>query len=68
MEDRKIVVQKLEQSDVWVLRQDYGQYAYCCRCSKVLAPGDTIVKVKSPLRRLPALYHSRCFNSSRGKT
>lgn len=66
-EDRKITVQRLEQSDIWALRQDYGQNAFCLRCSKTLAPGDTIVKVRSKVYGRPRLYHAKCFNGSRGK-
>lgn len=72
-EDGKITVQRLEQSDIWQMRRDYGQHAYCYQCSKVLAPGDLIVKVRtipratmreSSRRALPRLYHAKCFNGS----
>jgi hypothetical protein len=66
-EDRKITIQRLEQTDLWALHQDYGQNVFCFRCRKPLAPGDTIVKVLNRVRVLRRLYHARCFNGAQGK-
>lgn len=61
-EERKITVQRLEQTDLWSLRDKYGQYAYCYDCRQPLGPGDVIVKVKVRSWQKARLYHSRCFN------
>jgi hypothetical protein len=64
MEDRRIVVQKMEQSDIWALRGEYGQNPYCYGCSRGIEAGQIIVKVHMRLSRLPRIYHDRCFNRS----
>jgi len=63
-EERKITVQRVEQSDLWSLRDKYGQHAYCYDCRQPLGVGDTIVKIRVRSWQKARLYHDRCFNRS----
>lgn len=66
MSENKVTIMRLEQTEIWQLRKDYGECPFCCGCHKPLAPGDLIVKVRSFANwRLPRLYHSACFGSAR---
>jgi hypothetical protein len=66
-EERKITVQRLEQTDLWTLRDKYGQHVYCYDCLAPLAPGDTIVRILVHTWQKPRLYHDRCFNRARAR-
>ena len=66
-EERKVTVQKLEQTDLWSLRDKYGQHTYCFDCLQPLAVGDTIVKILVHTWQRPRLYHSRCFNGAKAR-
>jgi len=56
---------RLEQTEIWQLRKDYGACPFCLKCRKQLLPGDLIIKVRSFKNwRLPRLYHSACFRGS----
>lgn len=67
-EQKKVTIIRLEQTDVWGLRQEYGQNAFCFKCQLPLGPGDTIVKVRArETWHRPRLYHARCFNNGSQK-
>ena len=65
MTENKVTIMRLEQTEIWQLRYDYGACPFCCACRKPLVPGDLIIKVRGLKNwRLPRLYHSACFKGS----